>query len=254
MPALDRLAQLGAGDAALLSSIEAVRPLATRIAHTWWKGATDRYQPLSAEEKASLEQGVARVAAAAKEARLPAQARDAAQRVAFVLLKMEEMLRLGAFHPAMVRNHALAKNALEVTGRLPAGQRAVFWAHNAHVQRVDVAGEALPPPKKFTSTGSLLSSALGVRYYAIGTAYGGPSLDKSAPLVAGSVDEALVAAAPTPYLVRLRDASMPGPVATWLGQEREMRFQSGHLRLEAARAFDALAVFETASRIPRAPR
>jgi erythromycin esterase len=253
VPALDRLEQLMPANAEVMAEVDALRPLAKRIAHTWWRGATDNYNKLSAEEKAAftarVERLVARVQAAGG---VPLDRLAWAQRVAFVAQKFEEMLRLGAYHPAMSRNHAMGGNVAWIAGRLPPGERAVFWAHNAHIQRAPLKADALPPGP-FVSTGTVIHAALGRGYYAIATSYGGPSLDKAATQPReDSVDEVLSQLAPAPYLLRLEPASATPHAAGWLAEERPMRFQVGNLRVPLGRAFDAVAFFPAAKPAARA--
>ena len=40
IPALDRLVELTAGNAEIKAAVDAVRPTALLVAHTWWKGTT----------------------------------------------------------------------------------------------------------------------------------------------------------------------------------------------------------------------
>lgn len=252
VPALDALLELSKGNADLEAAVAEVRPIAAQVAHTWYKGAIDKYAPLPAETKAALTAGVGRVVAAVdRQAGADAERLEWSRRHAFVLKQFEEMLRLGAFHPVMSRNRAMAGNAAWVMGRLPAGERAVFWAHNAHVQRSRVKGPAVPPPGEFLSTGSLLHEAFGKSYLAIGTAYGGASLDKGAAAEAGSVDAVLGQAAPGPFLLVL-PAEPAGEIKAWLAAERPMRFQVGTLSVPLGAAFDAIAYFPSARKAERA--
>ena len=253
VPALDALAELAKGNAQIASSIDEVRPLALQVAHTWWKGATGKYAAMPTESKAALATGVARLVAAVEGASGPDTERlEWGRRNAFVVQQFEEMLRLGAFHPAMSRNRTLAGNALWVVGRLPRDERAVFWAHNAHVQRARVKSQSLPPPGDYPSTGSYLHEALGAQYLAIGTAYGGPSLDKSAAPEGGSVDAVLGEVMSPPYLLTL-PADRPAAVERWLKAERPMRFQVGSVSLPLGAGFDAIAYFPAARKAAKAP-
>lgn len=252
VPALDALGRLLEGNAEVAAAIAEVRPIAEQAAHTWWRGAADKYAQLPHESKAGLASGVARLVFAVERATDPDPERIGwARRNAFVVRQFEEMLRLGAFHPAMSRNRAMAGNALWVVERLAPGERAVFWAHNAHVQRGRVKSQALPPPGDYPSTGSYLAEALGKRYIAIGTAYGGPSLDKSAPPESGGVDAVLGEVMPRPYVLVLA-GERPPAVDAWLEAERPMRFQVGTLSLPLGAAFDAIAYFPAARRAERA--
>ena len=253
VPALDRLEALMPANAEVMGEVDALRPIARRIAHTWWRGASDHYARLSQAEKVELATRVERLVARVDGAGgVPLDRLAWARRVAFVVQKFEEMLRLGAFHPAMSRNHALAGNAAWLVDRLPPGERAVFWAHNAHIQRAPGKGDALPPGA-FVSTGMLVHAALGRRYYAIATSYGGPSLDKAAtPPAKDSVDAVLGELAPGAFLLRLEPEPPPPVAAAWLAEERSMRFQVGSLKVPLGQAFDAVAYFPSARAAVRA--
>jgi erythromycin esterase-like protein len=140
----------------------------------------------------------------------------------------------------------MAANTRWIVDALPDGERAVLWAHNAHVQRVAIKGGPLPPGS-FTSMGYRLGRQMGQSYFAVGTAYGGPSVDSAGAPRPGSVDAALAGIGPAPYLLPLRSSSRGGQVATWLQAERPMRFQVGHLLLPLAAAFDAVVYFDRLS-------
>lgn len=241
VPALDRLEQLTAGDAGIKSAIDAIRPTAVQISSGWWRGASQKYEALPADARTALTDGVRLLVE-----RVNARSKDEwARRVALVAQQQETMLRLGAFSPTAPRDIAMADNTLWVLGRLAKGERLVYWAHNAHVQRQPVKGGPLPPGE-WPSMGMRLSSALGRKYYVIGTTYGGPSMDNATAAESGSVDAALESVAAGPFLLSLRD----GPAA-WLSQERSMRFQTGYLRLPLGDAFDTVVYFGRATRAAR---
>jgi erythromycin esterase-like protein len=126
----------------------------------------------------------------------------------------------------------------------------MYWAHNAHVQRAPVLGEAIPKGS-FMGSGMRFGIALGKQYFAIGTAYGGPSMDDSTAAKSGSVDATLERVATTPFLLVLNDA--PPDVAPWLAEQRQMRFQRGYLSVPLS-AFDAVAYFDRGSRGARVTR
>src|SRR5688572_19977449 len=54
VPALDRLQELTAGNADVIAAIDAVRPVAVQVSAGWWRGAAQKYDPLSADVKARL--------------------------------------------------------------------------------------------------------------------------------------------------------------------------------------------------------
>lgn len=64
------------------------------------------------------------------------------------------------------RDWYMAVNLLRALDRAPAGTRALYWAHNAHVA---VAPSRSP---RFRTTGGLLREALGCAYRAWGTSFG----------------------------------------------------------------------------------
>ena len=231
-------------------TIDAIRPLAVRIASGWWKGAADKYAPLTAEEKASLTAGAVLIVERAGRLSGPDPERlEWARRMAHVVRQSETTLRLGAFAPTAPRDEALAENTLWVLGRLKPGERAVYWAHNAHVQRAPVQGPPLPPGR-FPGSGGHFAKALGKGYYAIATAYGGPSLDDQTAAPAGSVDGTLESVSKGSFLLPLTGGRRSAAVDAWLAEERMMRFQVGTLKLPLA-AFDAVAFFDRASRVAR---
>ncbi|MDQ2870320.1 MAG: erythromycin esterase family protein [Acidobacteriota bacterium] len=256
IPALDRLGELTDGNPDVRTLIDSVRPLALKVSGGWWKAAGQKYDALSDDEKTALASGVSRLGE--RVARLSEGEKDRlewARRVALVVRQNEEMLRLGAFSPATPRDQAMADNTLWVLGRLAAGERAVYWAHNAHVQKVPVKGPPLPPGS-FRSAGMRFAAVLGTKYYAIATAYGGPSMDKAAVAETGSVDAALEGLAAVPFLLRLDAAPRSSAVDAWLSEERLMRFQVGYLMVPLGRAFDAVAYFDRAipaARVPAKP-
>jgi erythromycin esterase len=166
-----------------------------------------------------------------------------AERLAVIVQQDEVMLRLGPFSPELPRDAAMAANTRWIVDRLPSGERAMLWAHNAHVQRAPIKGPGLPRGA-FPSMGYRLGEALGTGYFAIGTAYGGPSIDSASAPRAGTVDAALVGIGSAPYLLPLRGVPRTGALGTWLYAERPMRFQVGHLVLPLASAFDAIVFFD----------
>jgi erythromycin esterase-like protein len=253
IPALDRLAELTEENRDVQGAIEAVRPTASRIAGDWWKAAIDKYDALSPEAKTALAAGVARLVERVEAVSDADRERLAwARRVAIVVRQHEEMLRLGPFSPA--RDRAMADNTLWVVGRIGSGERAVYWAHNAHVQRVRVNGPSLPA-KDLVPAGAHFQEALGDRYYAIGTAYGGTAVDKSAmPNEEESVDRVLETVAKGPFLLTWRGAGAPRRAEAWLARVRPMRFQVQYLEVALGPAFDAVAYFGRATPAARAKK
>lgn len=252
VPALDRLQELTAGNADVRSAIDSVRPLATQISAGWWKGAAQKYGVLSTDEKAALTSGVGLLVQRVD--RLAEGRKDRlewARRLALVAQQHETVLRLGAFEATAPRDIAMTDNTLWVLGRLAKGERAVYWAHNAHVQKVPVTGPPLPPGR-FPPAGLRFHAALGKQYYAIATTYGGPSLDDQTVATSGSVDATLESVGKGPFLLVLHNAKRSGPVDAWLAQERLMRFQVGYLMVPLGTGFDAVVYFDRATRATRA--
>jgi erythromycin esterase len=253
VPALDHLERLTSGDPEVKRLIDSVRPTAAAVSSGWWKGQTDKYAALPAETKAALESDVKRLVEKVRSLSAGEKNRlEWSRRMAFIVEQNEAMLRLGAFSPEVPRDIALAENTLWVLGRLPEGERAVYWAHNAHVQKVPVKGTGQIPPGSFPGSGLRFEKALGKKYYAIGTAYGGPSLERE-PTAAesGSVDAALEAVATKPFLITLRGAPSSAEAISWLSQERKMRFQVGYLLLPLGSAFDAVVYFDQVTKATR---
>ena len=244
LPAIDRLQALAGTDARIATALDSLRPLATRVAAPWWNGALRNYQALSADDKGRLTELTTRLVAAAREWRGGTPDRRTwAERLALLTQQDEVMLRLGPFAPELPRDAAMAANTRWIVDRLPSGERAMLWAHNAHVQRVPITAPSLPRGA-FPSMGRRLGEALGAGYFAIGTAYGGPSIDSASAPRAGTVDAALAGIASAPYLLPLRGVPRSGSLGAWLYAERPMRFQVGHIVLPLASAFDAIVYFD----------
>lgn len=239
VPALDRLLALTASDDVVKRLVESIRPIATQTAARWWKGAADKYAALSPEAKSALTRDVGLLAE-----RVQHRDQGAAADVATLLQQNEAALRLGMFDPSGPRDVALAENTLRIVRTLGDDDRAVYWAHNAHVQKVPVQGKPLPPGQ-FIGSGLRFDVVLGDAYVAIATAYGGPARDDASAPAEGSVDAALAKVSAKPFLLMLKD----GPA--WLSEERPMRFQVGYLDVAAGRAFDAIAYFDRATAATR---
>ncbi len=209
VPALDRLLEVTAGDPGVKSLIDAVRPSAVQASGAWWRAASEKYAALSADAKAALAADVScLVERVNRLSRGDADRLEWARRLALVVQQNEASLRLGMFAPSAPRDQAMAENTLWVLGRLAADERAVYWAHNAHVQRVPVQGPTLPPGS-FPSAGSRLGAALGKKYLAIATACGGPSMDKATTAEGGSVDAALKKSRQAPSSCRFTPMRVP---------------------------------------------
>lgn len=127
--------------------------------------------------------------------------------------------------------------------RLGSGRRAVLWAHNAHVQRTPIEGPASPSSDPVQSMGVILGKKLGSRYLAIGTAYGGPSIDSATAPATGSLDATLATVGPSRFLLAF-DSISDRSAREWLDRPRLIRFQTGYLRTPPAKAFDAIVFFD----------
>ena len=173
--------------------------------------------------------------------------------MAVVVQQYEAMQRLGGFSPTAPRDQAMADNTMWILQRLAPGERAVYWAHNAHVQRVPVTGPAIPAGR-LPSAGTRLGEALGRAYLAIGTAYGGPSRDDASAVVPGSVDAALGQVAAGPFLVSLRARAFNPGVRSWLAEERPQRSQVKQLMVPLGSAFDVIAYFPGATAAAHVPK
>ncbi len=154
------------------------------------------------------------------------------------------MLRLGAYHPTNPRDLAMAANTEWVLARQRPGERVVLWAHNAHVQRVPIEGPPVLGGGATPSMGTMLGAKLGAGYVAIGTSYGGPSVDSATAPVMGSVDELLSGVSKAaPFFIPLHQVPATGPIRTWLDTPRPMRFEVGHLKVALGQAFDGVMFF-----------
>jgi erythromycin esterase len=250
VPALDRLREMIPDDSTTLRLVESIRPIAVQNASGWWKGAADKYAKLTAEQKASLATDVSLLADRVNHLGTGDPERLArARRLVNVIVRSEESLRLGMYALPIPRDQALAENTLWVLGRLRPGERAVYWAHNAHVQKVGVTGPSLPPGV-FPASGMRFDVALGSAYFAVGTSYGGPARDDQSSVKPGSVDGALEALGQGSTLLVLRGA----PPSAWLSEPRPMRFQAGYLTLPLGAAFDAVFYFERAEAAEKAAK
>jgi erythromycin esterase len=253
VPALDRLQQLAGGDPAAKALIDAIRPVAAQIGARYFKPAAENYAALSPERKAELAVNVSLLADRIRHTTLlKGDTGEWAKQLALIISEAETDLRLGLYSATIPRDHALSENALWVLRRIAPGERAVYWAHNAHVQRTPVKGgrDSGIPAGSFPGSGRRLDVVLGDAYYAIGTAYGGPSRFKESPAERGSIDGALEKVSATPFLLPLANESPA--VESWLSEERPMRFQVGYLTLSVRHAFDAIAYFPSATAAARA--
>ncbi len=250
VPALDRLSGLVA-DPSVQATIALIRPIATRATGPFFRPAIARYDSLGPATRDSLRRLTDRLVQEVDRIRLPDAERTRwARRLAVVAQQTETMYRLGAYHPDNPRDRAMAANTRWVLDQVGPGDRVVLWAHNAHVQRYPIEGPPVPSGTT-PSMGTLLGRDLGDGYLAIGTAYGGASLDSAAVPVAGGIDRALGGVGPGSFLLVLRGHHPKGALAAWLDASRPMRFQVGHLLVPLGRAFDAVAYFERVERAVR---
>jgi erythromycin esterase len=254
LPALERLSATVKGDTRVGALIDAVRPMATRLSAAWWGGAVQNYATLAPETKARLTDLVTQlVDAAAAWPAGTAEERAWATRLAILVQQGETMLRLGPRSAENPRDASMAANVRWLVDRLPGDERAIVWAHNAHVQRSAITLEATAPGG-VPSMGVHLGRDLGSAYFSIGTAYAGPSMDDGSPPAPGSVDGTLAASLlETPSLLLLRGAPDTGAIGAWLRTERAMRYQAGYLRVPVAAAFDAIAYFDRVEGAPSPP-
>ena len=248
VPALDRLAVvIGSNAPEARAVIDELRPLATRVVGGYWRPSAARYDSLSVSEKDSIRTGARRLVAAVGRARIEDGERAAwATRLAAVVAQAEQFLRVGALDSTNPRDSAMVDNTRWVLERVAPGDKLLLWAHNAHVQRAPIEGPPVPRGRT-RNMGSMLSRLLGREYVAIGTAYGGPSVDSSTAPLAGSVDQVLGEVGPARYLLPLGSAGAPEAVARWLAQSRPIRFQVSHLLVPLGGAFDAIVYFDRAT-------
>ena len=247
LPALEGLHDVVGNDPPIDAVLDSLRPIASRVAAGWWNGAVRNYNALPAGERARLAQLTTRLVAAARAWRRGTPDERAwAERFALIAQQDEVMLREGPLSAENPRDAAMAANTRWILDRLPSDERAVLWAHNAHVQRTPLKGGPLPPGE-LPGMGYRLGKDLGHAYFAIGTAYGGPSVDSATTPRTGSVDAALAEVSASPFLLSLRGAPRAGAIGAWLYAERPMRFQVGYLTLPLAGAFDAVVYVDRLS-------
>ena len=248
LPALDGLRAVVGNDARIGAVLDSLQPIAASVAAPWWNAAIQKFASLSPETKERLNRLTERLVGEARAWRTgPPDRRDWAERYALIARQDEVLLREGPFSPELPRDVAMAANIRWIVDRLPRGERAVVWAHNAHVQFTPIAGPSVGP-RSFPSMGVRLRRELDDGYFVVGTAYGGASADSGSAPRAGSVDAALGGIASAPYLLLLGGAGRDGTVGAWLRSERLMRFQVGHLALAPSTAFDAIVYFDHARR------
>ena len=247
LPALERLHEVVGSDPPVDAVLDSLRPIASRVAAEWWNGAVRNYNALPAREKERLAALTTRLVTVARAWRGgTSDERAWAERFALIAQQDEVMLREGPRSADNPRDAAMAANTRWILDRLPSDERAVLWAHNAHVQRAPLEGGPLPPGA-LPGMGYRLGKDLADAYFAIGTAYGGRSADSATTPRAGSVDAALAEVSPSPFLLSLRGAPRAGAVDAWLDAKRPMRFQVGYLTLPLAGAFDAIVYVDRAS-------
>lgn len=248
LPALDRLTHLVGDDERVTAILDSIRPVATRVSGSWWRAAQQHYESLSVGDKARLFDLASRLVGATRHwTGGTAQQRAWAERFALLVEQDVRILRADPRSPENPRDVSMADNARWVVDRLPSGERAVLWAHNAHVQRVAIKGPVVPAGV-VTNMGSRLGQDLGSRYVAIGTAYGGPSVDSATAPMTQSVDAVVGADLHSaPSLLVLNGTPRAREVDAWLQRERPMRFQVGYLSVPLARAFDAVVYFDHVS-------
>lgn len=192
-----------------------------------WSGDASGYFALAAEI-AELDAGVR------------AAARASGVNDVEVDLRFGELRRALDMHfSAGGRDRAMADMLLAELARLPAHERAVAWAHDAHVTR---------GPLRYASTtevgmGGHVAAAIGDAYYALGFAFGEGAFQSvergadgrfgfrrhamSAP-PAGSLDAELAAARDGDWIVDLRGAPRSGPTAEWLARDHRRRWYGGY--------------------------
>lgn len=248
LPALEHLAHLVGNDETVAATLDSIRPIATRVGGSWLRAAQQNYQSLSVGDRARLQDLASRLVLETRHwtGGTPEQ-RAWAERFALLVEQDLRILQADLRSTENPRDLSMADNTRWLVDRLPRGERAVLWAHNAHVQRVAIKGPAVPAGV-VANMGTRLGEELGPRYVAIGTAYGGPSADSAAAPVPQSIDAVLGASVRSaPSLLVLRGAPRPRDVEAWLQRDRPMRFQVGYLTLALAQAFDAVAYFDHAS-------
>lgn len=147
------------------------------------------------------------------------------------------------------RDRAIADNVVWVLEREGANGRVVLWAHNGHLQKDKVRPEdpAWGVSAPLTRGGEYLDSRLGRDYVNVGFSYydGASSgwmsylrgVGESA--ACGSLDAELSRADFPTFVVDLRRVPR-GPVASWFGELRPQRNESGYTRLSPLRAWDTV--------------
>jgi erythromycin esterase len=138
----------------------------------------------------------------------------------------------GAASRDRTRDAIMAENTLAVLHSAPAGTGVVLLAHNAHVA---AARDSLGP----TTTGGVLRSLIGARYFAVGMSFGGGSFLAQdvgstagalrvfgvAPAAEGTLDGDLGQVCREPFFVSLVAAGAgPPEVRRWLARSTRMHW------------------------------
>jgi len=158
------------------------------------------------------------------------------------------------------RDWYMAVNILRALGRAGADARAVYWAHNAHVATTSA---------RYQPTGTVLRSALGCGYAAVGTTFGAGTFIAQVPddpendileFTLPPADEDTIDSAMAELGRGAAFATWPCRIGTsgvpaWLAQPRPMRwvgglFTPGGAPSTATRAFTLTTDFDAVFYVP----
>lgn len=150
-----------------------------------------------------------------------------------VLQQLHDMLTADRSTRGPVRDEAMAANTLWHLSRLPKGSRIALWAHDLHLQRVNMR-------EGYPSQGTHLARALGDDYRAVGFVFGegtfqaydytGPEKDgrgvrefRAEPGPADAVGRNFARAGHDIFFLDLRPAGPAHEAAEWLQQPRRRK-------------------------------
>jgi erythromycin esterase len=216
-----------------------------------WQETLSRYSALSGEERTKLMESYTALVNRL-ESKRPEYVADSSEkeyeRVLRYAIVARESQRLylsdSRTEGGLIRDRAMADNALWVLKNVAPGERAVLWAHNVHVAKaeIEIAAGGAPETGPVADLVSYLYEEMGKDLFSVVFTFG-RSADpyvRVPPLEPGSVEHLLAGAATPRLLLDLRSAPAEGPVRAWLDQPAKLQMEDGYLRCRLDEAYDAL--------------
>lgn len=159
-----------------------------------------------------------------------------------------------------IRDRAMADNLLWIMNTKEPDARVVFWAHNAHVSRT-----AFTMPERFDAdmidTVHHLDEAMGEDLVTLAASFNGGVFAEDGihpPMNLGPAGEEFIdchlARTGIPmFVLDLRKAPEEGPVTEWLDRPWRLQSQDVYMRLEPAKAYDAVYFIDEITRAQKSP-